>query len=133
MQLKFKRYANTKKGLLGSSTTFCLEALLQVSPEEDERITESKRWGSRISVLCSSPDGRDDHEFDQAIQRYCIGDVRQGVVFAFDDFNHVFIMEAAIMEASQQLLSTVNALASFDNTERVIDVTETSRTLVAAG
>lgn len=132
MQLKFKRYTGSR-GLISKGTTYCLEAVLYASSEEHERISAYDRWTASIWILGDLDLDTDQEEYKTQAMRVSVADLTKGSRFEYKNFNNVIRTENLIIAASKQLISTVNELATFDGTERVVELDDREATLVAAG
>lgn len=130
MQLKFKRYTTTK-GLFGNKTGYCLEAMLLPTEDEARLIDEFGRWNTNVRI--STDHIGDNDELYKPVNGLQIGELRQGRRFEFSNFNNVYYTESAIRDACTRALDTVAALATFDGTERVIELTSDGQAVVAAG
>lgn len=129
MQLKFKRYSGTK-GLFNKKT-YCLEAVLLATQAEHERITAYAKWESRLWILGDLD--TDDEEYKNQVHKFNVGDLARGVRFEYENFNNVLRTENLIAKAAKVLLATVNTLATFDGTERVVEVDEDKAAVVVSG
>lgn len=133
MQLKLRRYTGVKKGILSSKTTYCLEAMLLPSPLEAERINAFERWSDNISILGDLDLDVDDEEYKTQAMNVTIQKLAHGARFEYLNFNGVIRTENLIMVACKQLLATINSLATFDGSERVVEVNEDTAAVVARG
>lgn len=133
MQLKYKRYTG-QRGMISKETTYCLDVLAHLSDAERERIDQYDRWKSMVWILGDMPVESDDNEeYRKHIMRVSIRDVANGCRFEYSNFNNVLRTENIIAEACKQVLATVNTLATFDGSERVVEVDEDEAAIVAAG
>ena len=132
MQLKYKRYTGSK-GMLVSKQTYCVEAMLLANAEEQERINAAGRWDARVWIMGDHSHDADHEELDRQITKIGMRDLIQGVRFEYTNFNNVLRTENVIAEACKQLLATVNCLATFDGTERVVEVDEYTAEVVVTG
>ena len=133
MQLKLKRLTDKKGHLIGSSTVFVLEAMIQPTSEENELITRFNKWTNNVWYTSDHDVEKTDMKLWQPLTRASLADLKSGYRFSFEKAGFVYKAEKVILEAIQNTLSTVRGLATFDGTERVLDVTEDGYTHVAAG
>lgn len=132
MQVKFKRYTGNR-GLISKETTYCLDAIILPTAEEHALIQSYDRWSMRPWTLGNGDIDDDDEDYIGQMRRPSMADLTRGSNLTFKNFNSVFKAEQVILTACERLLATVNALATFDSSERVLEVDEDGAVLVAAG
>lgn len=132
MQLKFKRYTGTK-GMLKKETTYCLEAVVHPTPEEDALINRFGLWGQMPYIHGELDIDTAETEFTTQIMRVSMRDLRAGARLEYANFNNVGRSEALLANGCKRLLAAANELATFDGSERVVELDERSVEVVAAG
>ena len=128
MQLKFKRYTGTK-GVLRQSTSYQLEAMIQPSPEERERVERFGRWAAYIAKSCDT-DFSNNAEMRDQIGLTTFRDLSDGCKFSYADPDNVVLTENVLVEACKNLIANVNFLMTFDHSERVFEIGESSSELL---
>ena len=131
MQIKYRRSMGTK-GML-SSTVYVLDALLLPSPEEAELLQRFGRTGERIWTYADEEirDVTDEHY--KQLSGLTFQQLISGHRFQYKNFNDVLRSERIIKDACQSVLATCETLATFNDSERVLEVTSEGHEFLAEG
>lgn len=126
MQLKFKRYTGSK-GLLIKATTYCVEAIAHPAPAEQASINSYDRARQPLHL------NLDELDLATPINQPTFADLARGLRLECNTLDGALRGESVIAHACQELLATLETLATFDGSERVVEVQAGSVELVAAG
>lgn len=126
MQLKFKRYTGSK-GMLIKATTYCVEAIAHPGPAEQASINTHDRARQPFYF------NLDELDLATPINQPTFADFTRGLRLECNTLDGALRAESMIANACQDLLATLEILATFDGREHVVEVKAGSVEVVAVG
>ena len=127
MQLKFTRTTDSK-GLFGGKTVYCVDAILSVDEAEKALLDRFQYWGHTVWFLTEC----DDEAHRKPLFECRLQALLQGARLTYENFNDAIAAEVLVVRACTKALETVEALATFNGSDRVYEVTSTGHTFVTA-